>query len=72
MSVNRIYIVTAPDGAVVLVKASNQAQALRHVAKAAYTVRYATSVEVADHMGAGVKVHDATREPTDLVEEAQQ
>ncbi len=70
MSTARIYMVTAQNADSMLVKATNQAQALRYVARSIYSVRAATALEVAEEMEAGRKVEDATREPTDLVEEA--
>lgn len=63
-------MVTAQNADSMLVKATNQAQALRYVARSIYSVRAATALEVAEEMEAGRKVEDATREPTDLVEEA--
>jgi hypothetical protein len=59
MSGQRIYIVTAADGNATFVRAGNQAQALRYVARAAYTVRVATAIEVADVMDAGQKIETA-------------
>jgi len=56
----RIYIVTAANGDSMLVKANNQAQALRHIARSIYTVRAASALEVADEMSAGQKIEDAT------------
>jgi len=70
VSTARIYMVTAQNADSMLVKATNQAQALRYVARSIYSVRAATALEVAEEMEAGRKVEDATREPTDLVEEA--
>lgn len=70
MSNVRIYHVTATNGAIGLVKATNQAQALRHVARQVFTIKPATALEVADRMADGIKVEDATKEPTDLVEES--
>lgn len=70
MSTARIYLIQASNADVMLIKATNQAQALRHVARSIYTVRPATALEVAENMETGLKVEDATREPTDLVEEA--
>lgn len=61
MSNQRIYIIKAGESEK-LVKAANQAQALRHVARTTYTVRTATAVEVAERMVAGLKVEDATAE----------
>lgn len=63
MSNARIYIVTSGNTEK-LVKATNQAQALRHVARTTYAVRAATVIEVAEKMGVGAKVEDATAEPT--------
>ena len=65
----RIYIVTAANGDSMLVKATNQAQALRHVAKSIYTVRAATALEVAEEMQAGQKIEDATKEPESTTED---
>lgn len=58
----RIYIVTDDSDEAMLVKATNQAQALRHVARAIYTVRAATALEVAEQMQAGQRIEDATKE----------
>jgi hypothetical protein len=60
MSEVRIYIVQALNGDAVLVKATNQAQALRHIARSIYTVRAASALEVAEEMEAGQKIEDAT------------
>ncbi len=65
----RIYIVTAANGDAMLVKATNQAQALRHVARSIYSVRAATALEVAEEMQAGQKVEDATAEPEPTTED---
>lgn len=56
----RIYSVAANGGGTVFVKAANQAQALRHVARNTYSVSVASSVAVADHMTNGGKIFDAT------------
>lgn len=56
----RVYIVQALNGDAQLVKATNQAQALRHVARSIYTVRAASALEVAEEMEAGQKIEDAT------------
>lgn len=69
MSQQRIYIVGANDRTQVLVKATNQAQALRHVARNTYQVRVASALEVADHMGAGGTIGDATKEPESTTED---
>ena len=57
----RIYRVEAANGDSVLVKATNQAQALRHVARSIYTVSVPTALEVAEEMQAGQKIEDATK-----------
>lgn len=46
----RVYIVKSANGDSTLVKATNQAQALRHVARSIYTVRAASALEVAKQM----------------------
>ena len=58
----RIYKVAAIDATPVLVKATTQAQALRHVAKAIYTVSVASALEVAERMGSGQVIRDATED----------
>lgn len=58
-SSTRIYIVMQ-DSTTRLVKASNQAQALRHVARETMSCRPAHSLEVMDYMMKGVAVLDAT------------
>ncbi len=60
----RIYAIKpiASDGRTVMVKAANQAQALRHVARHTYRVSVASAVDVADHMADGWKIEDATRD----------
>lgn len=64
MTAARIYCVAEADenGAKHYVKATTQAQALRHVARHRYTVEVATAIEVADAMSGGAKVADATKE----------
>lgn len=75
MSAARIYAVEEDNvgGVTRLVKATNQAQALRHVARDRFDVRVASALEVADLMASGVKVQDATRDDPqqDLIEQAQ-
>lgn len=58
----RIYQVQALNGDSILVKATTQAQALRHVAKSIYTVRVPTALEVAEELEVGQKIEDATKE----------
>ena len=58
----RIYEVRDASGAPFLVKASSQAQALRHIAGRYYSVRIAKTTEVVDLMSKGTKVEDAKSE----------
>lgn len=58
-STTRIYIVMQ-DGTIRLVKALNQAQAMRRVARETMSIRPAHSLEVMDYMMKGVAVLDAT------------
>ena len=60
----RIYAVAKKDETA-FVKATNQAQALRFVARNTYAVSVASSVSVADHMTKGGKILDATVTPTE-------
>ncbi len=62
MSQQRIYLITAANGDVMLVKATNQAQALRYIARSIYTVRAATALEVAEEMSCGLQIEYATKE----------
>jgi hypothetical protein len=59
-NVVRVYLVERKGGEAALVKTTTQAQALRHVAKNDYVVRAATTLEVIDHMKAGVEVQDVS------------
>ena len=59
-SAARIYVVQAKAGGFTMVKAINQAQALRHVARNTYTVTVASALSVAENMQAGMKIDDAT------------
>jgi hypothetical protein len=52
-----------------MVKAVNQAQALRHVARNTYTIAIASALSVAENMQAGMKVEDATAETETTAEE---
>lgn len=63
MSTERIYTVTGPGDKVSLVKAANQSQALRHVARNTFQIEVASAVQVADLMISGVKVEQASTEP---------
>ncbi len=57
----RIYAVANRDsGETHYVKATNQPQAMRHIARSKFTVSVASSVAVADHMTGGGKILDAT------------
>lgn len=57
----RIYEVRNKEtGDADFVKATNQPQAVRHVARSKFSVRVASSVSVADHMTGGGKILDAT------------
>lgn len=58
----RIYVVMNDAGDPFLVKASSQAQALRHIAGRYYSVRIAKTTEVVDLMSKGTKVEDAKSE----------
>lgn len=64
----RIYMVQALNGDAMLVKATNQAQALRHVARTIYTVRVPTALEVAEEMAVGQKIEDATSATTETAQ----
>jgi hypothetical protein len=67
----RIYhVVNRKSGSQVMVKAHNQAQALRHVTHKTFRIAVATSLEVVEYMDSGLSVEDGTKEPTDLVDEA--
>ena len=58
-----LYIVTNKETqADSLVKASNQAQALRHIASSVYEVKVAKASDVADLMGQGAPVQNANEE----------
>jgi hypothetical protein len=60
MKTVRIYLTTDDQtGEKALVKAANQAQALRHIAGNRFTVKAATSMEVADAMSDGVMLQVA-------------
>lgn len=55
----RIYKISNEAGEKFLVKASSQAQALRHIAGRHYNVSIAKASDVADMMSDGVKVETA-------------
>ena len=68
MTTTRVYAVTdtaVSDMNIRLVRASSQAQAIRHVAGKRYQAKPATVDEVVQHMGAGVKVEEAGKENDD-------
>lgn len=67
--VARIYIVQNKAGGFVMVKAINQAQALRHVARNTYTISIASALSVAENMQSGMKIEDATAETEAATEE---
>ncbi len=71
MSNVRIYLTEKKDGSKALVKATNQAQGLRHIARNEFSIKVASALDVAECMAAGMAVEDATKEPTDLIEESQ-
>jgi hypothetical protein len=52
-----------------MVKAINQAQALRHVARNTYTISIASALSVAENMQSGMKIEDATAETEAATEE---
>lgn len=63
----RIYIVTDKAAKVdFLIKATSQAQAVRHVARMQFDVSVASAVDVADKLTAGVKLEDAGEPKPDL------
>lgn len=59
---NRIYVVMNDSGDPFLVRATSQAQALRHIAGRHYSVRIAKTTEIVDLMSKGTKVEDAKSE----------
>lgn len=69
MATQRIYLVTQPDGARRLIKASIRSQALSHVASTLLGIHVATQDDLVDLLGAGVKVESA-RSPDQLEIEA--
>ncbi len=61
MSDVRIYAVSNGDTSEThFVKATNQPQAMRHIARSKFSITVASSVAVADHMTNGGKILDAT------------
>jgi hypothetical protein len=62
MATNRIYAVTNGAGDVRLVRASNRAQAVNHVARATFSAEVATQDALILAVSQGVKVEDATSE----------
>jgi hypothetical protein len=61
---NRIYVVEN-DESVSLVRAGSSSKALRHVIQTNYKVHIASADEVAEYMGMGAVVEDATGESDD-------
>lgn len=55
----RVYLVTHAKGAKRLVRASSQAQALRHASRGDYTVDVPTQDELVTALTSGTKVEDA-------------
>lgn len=70
MTVARIYAVKRKfdQSRPVMVKANTQAQALRHVMRSTHEVTVASALDVAEHMGDGYKIDDATAEPEPTTE----
>lgn len=62
MSTSRIYISTDADGNARLIKANNQPQALRYMARKHFAIAPATGIQVAEAMSTGARVEDATKE----------
>lgn len=58
----RIYVVTSKDGKS-LVKATSQAQAIRHVVANLYTAHTPTPLEVAEMMSQGMELQQAAVAP---------
>lgn len=72
MSSTRIYSVRpsskeTPESAVRLVRAGNQAQAMRHVAKDTLSVTVASQNDLVNGITKGVKVEDACAESEPLL-----
>lgn len=61
MSTQRIYLVSNGKDAR-LVRASNQAQAVRHVVRNTFTASVASQDELVDALGKGIKVEDASED----------
>lgn len=57
----RIYSVAVGE-VVRLVRATNQAQALRHAAKSTFTVKVASQDDIVAAVTSGVKVEDASKD----------
>lgn len=57
----RIYTVTAGDDRV-LVRATSQAQALRHVARNMFDVRVSSQHDIVDHLETGGKIETANEQ----------
>ncbi len=65
----RIHLVTVL-GKARLVRAATKNQAIRHVARDLIAARLASQDDLVEQLGAGMKVEDATSEPSDQDEEA--
>lgn len=72
MTATRIYAVTNKEtGFEHLVRAANQAQAIRHAARNQFAVEVATQDQLVELIAAGVKVEEAVTEADVVGQEAQ-
>ena len=60
MTAQRIYTVGTPDGKVRLVKATNRAQALSHVANSVFVIRVANQDDLVYNLSKGVMVENVS------------
>jgi hypothetical protein len=60
MTTTRLYVVSGPDNTKHLVDAATPSQAVRHVTAELFSVWVAKPLEVAELVGAGTKVENAT------------
>lgn len=66
----RIYAMcNGETGKTEFVKATNQAQAYRHLARRTFTASVASAIAVAEHMTNGGMIEDATKEPESTTED---
>ncbi len=66
----RIYAMcNGETGRTEFVKATNQAQSYRHLARRTFTASVASAIAVAEHMAKGGVIEDATKEPATITEE---